>query len=37
MSWIVTMFGWFSADADRASFSKRLRRSESADSSPAAP
>ena len=27
MSWIVTMFGWFSAEADRASFSNRLSRS----------
>ena len=27
MSWIVTMLGWFSAEADRASFSNRLRRS----------
>ena len=25
MSWIVTMLGWFRADADRASFSKRLQ------------
>ena len=27
MSWIVTMFGWFSDEADRASCSNRLRRS----------
>ena len=25
ISWIVTMFGWFSADADRASCSKRAQ------------
>ncbi len=33
MSWIVTMFGWFRAEADRASFSKRFNRSASDASS----
>ena len=27
ISWIVTMFGWFSAEAERASVSKRESRS----------
>jgi hypothetical protein len=27
MSWIVTMFGWFNADAALASCTKRRRRS----------
>ena len=33
MSWIVTMLGWLSEDADRASFSNRFRRSVSEASS----
>ena len=33
MSWIVTMLGWFRAEADRASFSKRFSLSGSEASS----